>query len=123
MIWMTEQILDPGVKVVDGSVIVNSVQCIYQTEAVQLWEIDCRTKYAELLFTGSGPKECDIALHVNENSRYINEALSDSATMIIWSFPDDNWHVYGVSGGRYTFQITLFDHTKRKGYEIPDIAT
>lgn len=120
---MTDIVLDPRVHINMGKILVNSVVCRYETDDIQIWEIDMKTKYAAVLTYGEGPDfESDkhlvmIDFYNDGNAIKTNDEADLFYTAVVIEVPSDTWGVIGYTGGRYTFTVVVFDRTKYKNID------
>jgi hypothetical protein len=91
-----------------GAPVFNVAYSIIRHRDIITIEIDMESKYCEIDSTlwssTDGPGVCIVA---NERSLRLKEGIDRDAMTVI-TFPEfKRWHVYGWSGGRYTFCICL----------------
>ena len=96
-----EPVVDPGATVTPGEIRLNTVVCLIRHEDVEVWEVDCQSKYAEVAWLDN-----KIGLFAGIETLRPNEELRSKTTWLDFG-KDKSWRT-SVSGGRYSFTIVLF---------------
>jgi hypothetical protein len=109
-------------QVTEGAVRISSVTPILIHDDVEVWDIDCYSKYASILTFGT-TKDMDetsrphVVLQATEDTLHTKPGTAELTT--IEFAPRDREEQWGimVDGGRYLFTVTLYR------YPTPDTDT
>jgi hypothetical protein len=92
-------ITSPPIRVTIGEIGVESIYCVYCSADCIVFEIDCRSKYPDLMFSSNS-----IILYAGEQTLHTND--TDLSTKIVCDIEDDGWVSIG-DASRYTVYWVL----------------
>lgn len=109
-------------RIEPGAIRVSTVQLWYETPNIEVWDIDCHTKYYETHVGSTSMNDVCIFLGKNENTLR-PDPTRENETRIIFPDHPGTW-LTTYSGGRYSVHVVMYKVPDKviEGWNVQDLV-